>query len=366
MKAQQTILFVIILILFNISNLESYSIKCKINGCPDNTKFYLMKLSGDEYLDSAIIINNNFVMNGKSDKEPELFIITTELIGQHYNSFYLGNEKIQIEGDIKYFPKNLKISGSKTQDESEELNRMTNSLYEKRMKLLSEYSSLPDKDNNPLGKVIWDTIAVIDKKYTETTIDFIKKHKNSFISIIHLNYELKNIPKVQLKEIFNKLSPELKSSKYAKPLKIYLFDKIYDKGDKFLDFEAYNLHNKKVRLSDFSGGYILLDFTSLSCVPCKLSVKELKRIFTAYKEKLRIVSFSVDSKKSDLLKSFKRDSVKWESLWDGGGWKSETCMKYSVTSVPTFVLIGPDNTIVDKWTGYGEGRIENKIKNYIK
>lgn len=353
-------------ILFLSYSSEAYLINAEITGYPDGTKFYLGKITHDEFIDSNIIKNGKFTLSGTINEEPELFIITTEGIGQHYDGFYFGNDTISITGNIHQFPKNIKITGSKIQDEANELSSLTNNLYQQRMLLVKQYFELGTNEIQTKGKEIWDTISIIDKKYTQVTLDFIRKHPDSYISVIHLNYEMKNIPRDTLEYLFKRISENLKSFKYSKQLKIFLYDKIFDKGDFLLDFEAFNTAGFKVRLSDyFSDKLVLLDFTSLSCVPCKLSIKELKKLNTEFKKQLTVISFSTDPRKSDWQKSIERDKPDWENLWDGGGWQSETCMRYGITSVPSFVLFDKNKRILEKWTGFNDGSIFRRLEDYI-
>jgi thiol-disulfide isomerase/thioredoxin len=356
---------IITLMVLNISYLKCYSIKGNVIGIQDGTRIYLLKYLTDEYIDSAIVNQSNFNMHGSLDIEPELYILTTDAIGHHDNSFYLANDDIQVFANLNEFPKRLKVVGSKTNDEKIDLDSRLKNLYDRRIQLVSDYYSLPDKENNPKGKNIWDTIATIDKKYTQVVISFIRNNPDSYISIIHLDYEMRNLQKDSIKAIFNSLTAKLQNSSFAKSIINFLNDKVLKIGDNFIDFQAYNNQNEKVKLSDFKGNYILLDFTSYSCSPCRASVKELKEVLNEYGRNIEIISFYVDYKRNDWLNAINRDSINWSSLWEGSGMKSETCIKYDVQSVPTFVLIH-SGKIIDKWTGYGNGLIKKHLKEKIQ
>jgi cytochrome oxidase Cu insertion factor (SCO1/SenC/PrrC family) len=49
-------------------------------------------------------------------------------------------------------------------------------------------------------------------------------------------------------------------------------------GDKIYDFEAYDAAGKKHKLSSFTGKYILIDFSSVHCVPCIAANDELRML----------------------------------------------------------------------------------------
>jgi len=39
---------------------------------------------------------------------------------------------------------------------------------------------------------------------------------------------------------------------------------------------------------------------------------------------------------------------------------------YGFDGIPKFVVIGPDGKILDKWTGYGKGIFEARLKKLCK
>jgi peroxiredoxin len=179
-----------------------------------------------------------------------------------------------------------------------------------------------------------------------------------------LGYLKNSLPKDTIQALYNKLSTEIKSSKYAKVVEVFLKEKISDIGDHFHEFEAFNKNGDIIKFSELTGKYILLDFTAANCGPCVQSAEELRFINKAYSDSLLIVSFSGDSKKDIWLKSLDRDSVSWISLWDGKGTFSETYIKYGVQGFPSFFLIDPHGKIIDKWVGYGKGSLESKLNRF--
>jgi len=126
-----------------------------------------------------------------------------------------------------------------------------------------------------------------------------------------------------------------------------------------------NQNDKNVKFSDIKGEYILIDCTAAYCGHCIQAADELVEINESYSDSLTIVSFSQDPKKEVWLKSLERDKVAWNSIWDGNGRYSETSIKYGIQGIPTFVLINPEGIIIDKWTCYSKGSINNRLEKKI-
>ena len=328
---------------------------------------YLRNLSTDEVFDSTLIINNKFQLKGKLESVPEQIWLNTKINNEFiYTNLLIGNEEIEIKGDIKDFPWKVQVLGSKTQDEDDNLRDLTSQFDIKRDSLVQIFLKLAPELQEKKGKEIWGEVKIIDDTTLSIRIRFIKAHINTYTGIINLGYLKNSFPKDTVQVLYNKISNELRASKYAKIVEIFLKEKTTEIGDKYKDFEAFNKDGHKQRFSGLIGKYILLDFTAAYCGPCVQSAEELRFINKTYSDSLSIISFSGDAKKDIWLKSLKRDSVSWISLWDGKGTYSETYIKYGVHGFPTFFLIDPNGKVIDKWSGYGKGSLEGKLKRFKK
>ena len=63
------------------------------------------------------------------------------------------------------------------------------------------------------------------------------------------------------------------------------------------DADLYDLEGNVHHLADFKGKYIMLDFWSRGCGPCLMALPEMKEVAEMYKDRLTIVSLSIDTKK---------------------------------------------------------------------
>ena len=139
----------------------------------------------------------------------------------------------------------------------------------------------------------------------------------------------------------------------------YLFPpQVVEVGDEMADADLYDLEGNVHRLADFKGKYIMLDFWSRGCGPCLMALPEMKEVAEMYKDRLTVVSLSIDTKKGWEAAS-KTHEMTWQNLSDLKG-SNGLYAKYGVRGIPNYVLISPEGRIVEKMVRIRETEPETK------
>jgi len=366
---KNTIKLILFFVTISIASCEKqggYVITGNVTGFPDSTMIYLRNLSTDETFDSAMVVEGKFKLTGRLLDEPEEIWLNAKVSNEFIYAYLLiGNENIQLKGNRNDFPWNVRIDGSKTQDDYNRLRDLTKSFDIKRDSLVRSFFKMSAQEQQEKAKDIWDNqIKSLDDTTKALLIQYVKSHVNTYPGIINLDYLKKSLPKDTVQALYNQLNDEIRASKYARIIKIFLSEKIAEVGDYCHDFKALTNNGDTIRFSDLTGKYILLNFTSAYCGPCIQSVEELKMINKNYSDSLEIISLSTDMRKETWLESLERDTITWKYLWDGEGAYSETYIKYGIQGVPTFFLINSEGKIIDKWEGFGKGSLQKKLKRF--
>lgn len=123
------------------------------------------------------------------------------------------------------------------------------------------------------------------------------------------------------------------------------------KNDKVMafDFEQADVNGKMVKLSDFRGKYVFLDFWASWCAPCRMENPNLVKAYNKYKDKnFTILGVSLDKPgaKKEWLDAIKKDGLTWTQVSDLKGWDNVVVGLYGVASVPQSYLIDPDGAII--------------------
>ncbi len=118
------------------------------------------------------------------------------------------------------------------------------------------------------------------------------------------------------------------------------------------DFVLKDIEGKDVRLSNYKGKIVVLEFWATWCPPCKATIPELVALQRKYAEKgLVVLGVSIDEGDNlpSKLSAFSKENKMNYPILIGN---EEISRAYGVISIPVTVLIGRDNRIISSYKGY--------------
>jgi thiol-disulfide isomerase/thioredoxin len=121
-------------------------------------------------------------------------------------------------------------------------------------------------------------------------------------------------------------------------------------GSYLATFKLPDINGKQVRLDQFKGKYVLLDFWASWCGPCRKQMPYIKKLSKLYHQNnFVIVSVSVDKNHGDWKKAMLQEEITaLVNLIDDSGWKSSVLNQYNISSIPSNFLIDPAGKVIDK------------------
>ncbi len=116
------------------------------------------------------------------------------------------------------------------------------------------------------------------------------------------------------------------------------------------DFSLKDVSGATVRLADFRGKTVLLDFWATWCVPCNESIP----LYIKMQDKLKSKGFVVigvdEDEKGDVASAYARDhGMNYPVLMDSG---TELFKKYGGRDLPAAFLIDAQGQIRGRWNGF--------------
>lgn len=335
-------------------NSENYTLSAKINNLKDSTLVVLKTFDNNsKKIDSTFVENGHFNLRFFNQNEG-LFLITIKDSKPYFFDFWYEKKNIEINGDFNK-KESLKIKNSLIND------------------FLRKYRKIPQKYDSPFENALKN---ITDPKKTDEIfqkfvdsiendqIDLLFTNPNNLFSIKEITRLKTKISKNRLNDFYKKLTNEMKKMPDVKILEEYLSSNQAAIGQKFIDFDAKDINGNKVKLSDFKGKIILLDFWAYWCTWCHVqNEKEFSYLNEKYKNDLVIISYSLDEEYDIWRKSTKKDSYKWTNLSNLKGMKDPVSYMYKVNSLPTSFLINQNGIVVKEFIGYEkDSLIEKEIK----
>jgi peroxiredoxin len=351
-------------------NYKKFTLQGEINGL-DTGIIVLTYVPNKTFInDTAKIKDGKFVFTGKISEPSHAELNGGNDLNRVFIFLEPRNMKISLSKD-KF--EECKMTGSKTQNDFDLLNKMEKPFYERISMLRDQYmkinDSIKNSKNDSAKIVLEEKTEEIDKLWSQTRkkvdsveIKFVLENPKSFLNVVYLHMLEANevISLDSAKSIFNGLDNSLKRSRDGKDIT----DEIRKRENNLIgvqapDFKAIDLNQQTVTLSQFKGkSVVLLDFWASWCVPCRKSLPHVKTLYKKYHSKgFEVIAVSEDYNRKAWTDAVKQDSTDmWfhipiaEQFAKGPDYitNDDIYKNYFVQSIPVQILIDKNGKIIGR------------------
>ena len=118
------------------------------------------------------------------------------------------------------------------------------------------------------------------------------------------------------------------------------------------EFKLQGFNGKEVKLSDFKGKVIYVDFWASWCGPCRQQFPYSKLLHEQLSEKQKkqvvFLYISIDNTEDIWKKAISDLHLEGEHALSPGGWNSSAAKNYQIHSIPRYLLIDKKGNVVDQ------------------
>ena len=381
-----------ITLLVACSSSSQFALDCTITNATQGEMVYLtypVKHDGIWYrqCDTTYIKNGKFCFHGKVEE-----IVPASLVFANMDELHIyiapSNMELYAERNKIY---DHSIGGLKIDEEVKEYNRFFSTLnkeiHEKQhliQRKSEEYATAyTNNADNPqtLALEFYNLIEeykAIFPEWSAMAVKFINSHPDYAIipniidKLAHSGYDASAI-----ELLCKNLSDEQRQSALGELMSIrceIAKSNCGIVGSKALDFTLPSVDDKAITLSEcYAKSFVLLDFWASWCGPCIREIPELQKLHSKHKDRLQIISISVDESKEQWQDAIVRYELsQWHQLIANNNEEyyfaeqANTALAYGVEQIPCFILIDSNGTIIGRWshlTADATKEIEQLIAN---
>lgn len=330
--------------------------------------------NGKQVNDSLPVNNGHFVFKGRTDEPARVSVWFQSKYQEKANAvqeLFLDNSNITLTGvadTASFYLKDAKIVGSKLQDEYEKIFADAEKVSGL-TKLYDEYRAAWESKDSLKIASLKPRMEESQANYSKSVDSYVNTHLNSLAAFYTLSQKVEPKNEAALNELNKKImsfAPNVKTSFIAKELlkTVAFYKRGLIVGKKVSDFTQNDKDGKVVKLSDYRGKYLLLDFWASWCHPCRGENPNVLKAYNKFHPKgLEIVAVSLDEKKEAWLKAIAEDKLPWTQISDLKQ-RNEVADQFGVNAIPDNFLIDPNGVVIAR--GLRGEELEKKLGEIFK
>ncbi len=295
-------------------------------------------------MDSVMVKEGKFEFEGIIDI-PEMYYLHFKA-DEKYLGFFVEPGDLNISGTFD----DAKFEGLPTQALYDGLISELR-VYELQFEEISQqYRDAVAGNDTVVQRAIEERATVIENERMEYMLAFAEKNSASVVAPFILMNNLQNFEIERVESSMAKID----SSVYGSTYYISLVEEVeklqrLSVGREAPNFTQNDPDGNPISLNSFRGQYLMIDFWASWCTPCRIENPNIVAAYEKYHDKgFEVLGVSLDRDKSAWLKGIADDNLTWPQVSDLQFWNNEVSRLYSISSIPSSLLLDPNGIIIGK------------------
>lgn len=362
--------FVVVLVLSTttlMAQKTNFTIHGKIKGMTSGSLFFGYTDSNEQYQKRTVPVEGGkFKLEGMISEPTNLFLCVDSTIKRmddpNLTDFWIEATDMQLEVTLGAFKK-FKLTGSKTNEEEQELNRLKEPVQKEKQPIVDAYMAEKDREK---AAAIREQFEPFNERLNAITDEFMRTHPDSYLTPSLMRFRVSSLSVGEVEAAYNSWTERIKASRSGKEIAEEIIKlKQGSPGSRAKMFTRKDINDKMLNLEELKGKkYIILDFWASWCVPCRKGNPHLKAMYEKYAPMgLEIVCIASDDSSPKkwqdaveqdgighfrhVLSGLKRTATGYDKSEDVGNW-------YGIHTLPTKILIDKEGVIIGRYGGGGE------------
>ncbi|MBD0404903.1 TlpA disulfide reductase family protein [Flammeovirga sp. EKP202] len=269
---------------------------------------------------------------------PKIGLYTLNIGNQAEELVVLETKDLKVENNGEFF----KITGSKENDQLNELKDMYDSFSEKGNELQQEYATSEHKE------AVLEKFKKLQDEQKEAVKAMLKKLDGAYVTLVALNFiQDKESSFEVISETIEKLETKFpQDSLVMEVAKSYNALKSTMVGSEAMPIALASPKGETIALESFRGKYVMIDFWASWCRPCRMENPNVLKAYSKYKEKgFEVYGVSIDRDAEAWKKAIEQDHISWAQVLDEDG---SVATQYGVEGIPFTLLLDKEGKIIAK------------------
>jgi peroxiredoxin len=351
------------LIYYSFLSLSLFIFSCKDNSAftisgtiinPGSLKeIYLLEADSSQI---NVIDSTNLSDQGKfqfKHKAPYANLYKIRLGGSIFDLIAKNGDQIEFSTNLTDNTHAYQVSGSDESEKIKAYNKISNYYGDLNGKIAQAYQDkvqLIGKESDSLINIYMPMFQKNLGEYSAAVLKFVYANKNSLAGFYAINslepvkYEPQLIAYAD--SIKNNFKDNPAVQRFVKQMALI---KPISVGHKAPEFTIIGLDGQPIKLSDYKGKYVMLDFWASWCAPCRKENPNVVKQYAIYNPLgLNILGISLDIDKALWQQAINHDKLSWKHASDLKNFEGATEKLYHIEAIPSNFIIDPQGIIIAK------------------